>query len=288
MTLIVNGLISGLVIGLLALAFTTVYLPTRVFHIALAGVYTSVPFVALTIMSYGLPWYVAVPLATLTGTCLSLGCELLNHRPLERKAALSGVHLVSSLGIYILIVQAVVVLWGNVPKVLRTGIDATFQIADFTLTLAQLITLFTSALLLLAFYVWLRFSNLGLRFRALADNPVEMSLRGYNIQHMRLLAFGISGSLAGASALIHSLDVSFSPQGGLHALLLAIVAMIIGGRQTFIGPVIGGILLGVVRSEVVWLLSASWQEAVTFLLLGLFLLLRPGGLFSMKGRLEEV
>jgi branched-chain amino acid transport system permease protein len=288
MTLVINGLISGLVIGLLALAFTTVYLPTRVFHLALAGVYTCVPFVALTVMSYGWPWYVAVPVAMLTGICLSVGCELLNHRALERKAASSGVHLVSSLGLYILIVQAVVVLWGNVPKVLRTGNDITFQIADFTLTRAQLINLLISNLLLLAFYIWLRFSDLGLRFRALADNPVEMSLRGYNVQHMRLLAFGISGFLAAASALIHSLDVSFSPQGGLHALLLAIVAMIIGGRQTFIGPIIGGLLLGVVRSEVVWLLSASWQEALTFLLLGLFLLLRPGGLFSKKGRLEEV
>ena len=125
-----------------------------------------------------------------------------------------------------------------------------------------------------------------MQFRALADNPDELALRGYNIRRLRLLAFGVSGLLGAVSALLTAYDIGFDPNVGLSALLLAVVAVIIGGRQSFIGPVVGGILLGMVRSEVVWILSARWQEAVTFGLLVLFLYMRPNGLVGRETRLE--
>jgi len=71
-------------------------------------------------------------------------------------------------------------------------------------------------------------------------------------------------------------------------LLLAVVAVIVGGRSTFIGPVIGGLILGVVRSEVSWHLSARWQDAVSFGLLAIVLIVLPNGLLgSSRQRLES-
>ena len=286
MQLLANGLILGLTIGLLSLAFNVTYLPTRVFHIALGGVYASAPFIAWSLLTHGLPCYIAVVATMLSSACLSIACEVFNHGVLEKKGASSGVHLVSSLGIYIIIVQLITIFWGNEPKVLRVGVDSITEIGALILTRAQLIAAATSITLLSGFFIWLRFSDLGLQFRALADNPVEMSLRGYSVRRLRLISFGLSGLLACASSLIYSLDVGFDPQRGLPALLLAVVAMIIGGRLSFSGPVIGGVLLGVVRSEVVRYLSATWLEAVTFVLLAVFLLLRPYGLIGQKSRLE--
>ncbi|MBV9126369.1 MAG: branched-chain amino acid ABC transporter permease [Planctomycetes bacterium] len=286
MQVAVNGIISGLTIAVLALAFTAVYLPTRVFHIALAGIYAAVPFIAWAGLKQGWPWYLAAVTATLTGVTLSISCEVFNHQPLERKRALPGVHLVSSLGINMILVQAAALLWGNEPKILRTGLDTVLKTGDVVLSPTQLPAAAVALLLLAGFYVWLRFSNLGLQFRGLADNPVEMALRGHNVRRLRLLAFGISGLLASAASLTTAFDLGFNPYTGLPALLLAVVAMIIGGRQSFVGPVVGGLLLGLLRSEVVWFLSARWQEGVTFLLLGIFLLLRPEGLFGPKVRLE--
>jgi branched-chain amino acid transport system permease protein len=100
------------------------------------------------------------------------------------------------------------------------------------------------------------------------------------------LAFGVSGFLAAIAALLTAYDVGFDPHGGLIALLLAVVAVIVGGQQSFVGPVVGGILLGVARSEVVWFLSARWQDAVAFGLLALFLFVRPHGLIGREKRLE--
>jgi branched-chain amino acid transport system permease protein len=220
------------------------------------------------------------------GMCLSLLCELINHNPLERKRATSGTHLVSSLGIYIIIIQAVVLIWGNETKVLRTGLDTVAAVGGIIITRSQIIAAVVSVVIIAVFYCWLRFSSLGLQFRALADNPTEFALRGYNVRRLRLMVFGISGIFCSGSALLVSYDIGFDPHGGLVALLLAVVAVIIGGRLSFMGPVVGGILLGLVRSEVVWFLSARWQEAITFLLLALFLFVRPNGIFGRKGRLE--
>jgi branched-chain amino acid transport system permease protein len=286
MQVAVNGLATGLLIAVLALAFTVVHLPTRVFHIALAGIYVLGPYVAMTFIGHSVPWPLALVAALGMGALLSATCEWLNHARLEKRGASTGTHLVASLGLFIIIVQAIVTIWGGEPKVLRLGQDKVVRAGGLMLTRAQLVAVGVSALLLAAFHVWLRRSDLGLRFRALADNPQEMALRGYDVRWLRLLAFGISGFLASAASLCTAFDLGFEPHSGLPTLLLAVVAMIIGGRSSFVGPLVGGLLLGLIRSEVVWYLSARWQEAVTFFLLAAFLLLRPQGLLGQKARLE--
>ena len=287
MQIFINGLITGLTIAVMALAFTVVYLPTHIFYIALAGIYAIAPFLTWMSLQWGWAWYWSAMLSLGMGILLSLVCEWLNHAPLDRKMASSGAHLVSSLGLYIMMVQAIAIIWGNETKVLRMGLDATYTIAGAIITQAQVIAAIASVVVLGIFYVWLQFSQLGLQFRALADNRKEFMLKGYNSRALRLIAFGISGFLGSLSGLLVAYDIGFDPQGGLSALLLAVVATIIGGRQSFLGAALGGVLLGILRSQVVWFLSARWQQAATFLLLAIFLFLRPQGILSHKGRLES-
>jgi branched-chain amino acid transport system permease protein len=286
MQILINGLITGLTLAVLALGFTVVYLPLRVFYLALGAIYTAVPFLVWGMLQAGLPWYVASILAIGAGIGISLLCECLNHARLEQQGANSGAHLISSLGIYIIIVQLVAIVWGNETKVLRVGLDGVIQLGSVTLTYAQITAAIVSTMAIGLFCVWLQFSQLGLQFRALADNPQEFALRGYNVAKLRLLAFGLAGLMGGVSALLVAYDIGFDPNGGLTAVLLAVVAAIIGGQRSFWGPILGGVLLGVVRSQVVWVLSARWQEAVTFAILALFLFVRPQGLFGQKMRLE--
>lgn len=287
MQVFLNGTISGLTLALLALAFMVVYLPCRVFYLALAGIYALVPYIALACLRNGWPIGLAMAMAIATGIVVSLLCELLNHAPLEKKRGSLGAHMIASLGLYLILVQIVAIIWGNETQVLRSGIDAVFRLGEtIILTRAQVIAGFGSIILLTAFYMWLRFSNLGLQFRAMADNPIQLALHGYNIRRLRLFAFGMAGFLASISALAVAYDVGFDPHGGLPILLLAIVAMIIGGNTSFLAPVLGGLLLGITRASVVWHLSARWQDAVAFLLLALFLLFRPHGILGQKLRLE--
>ncbi|MEI6415567.1 MAG: branched-chain amino acid ABC transporter permease, partial [Pseudomonadota bacterium] len=155
------------------------------------------------------------------------------------------------------------------------------------ITRAQALAAGISVVMLAFFYCWLRFSNLGLRLRAMADNPIQLALYGHNIRHLRLFAFGAAGFLGAISALTVANDLGFDPHSGLPVLLLAVVAMIIGGHTSFLAPVLGGLLLGLIRTSIVWHLSARWQDAVTFVLLAIFLLFRPHGILGRKLRLES-
>ncbi len=283
---LLNGIVSGLNIGVLATAFSLVYLPTKVFHLALGAVFTVVPYGVMQAVRMGLHPALGIACGLFTAIMLSLMCEWANHAPLERRQASTGAHLVASLGAYIVIVQAVALIWGNDTQVLRVGVDRTFRLGTLILTRAQVITAALSMVLMAACYAWLRFTDIGLRFRALADNPVEFALRGYNVDAYRLMAFGLSGLLGGVAALLLAYDVGFDPHGGLPMLLLAVVAVIIGGRGSFVGPVLGGLLLGIMRSQVVWHLSARWQDVVTFVVLAMFLYVRPNGICSRATRLE--
>jgi branched-chain amino acid transport system permease protein len=286
MQLIVDGIISGAAISLLALAFMVTYLPTRIFHVALGGIYTIVPCIVWMALQNGLGLAWGILLACLVGGLLSLGCEVLNHRSLRRQSAAEGAHLISSLGLYLVFGQAAVLIWGNDPKVLRLGLSETVHLGQVAVTEAQIISVAVSGLVLLGFYGWLRYSRLGLQLRALADNPNELALQGVNYPQLYRLAFGLSGVLGSICALLAAYDVGFDPNAGLSSALLAIAAMLIGGQQSFLGVVLGGTILGLLRSTVVWTLSSSWQDAVTFLLLAVFLLLRPQGILGQRLRLE--
>lgn len=286
MQIIVNGATTGFVIALLAVAFQAVYLPTRVFFLGLAGVYAAVPFVCLTTLQQTGSWWVAISVSILSGMILSLLAEWLIHAPLEKKNAASGTHLIASLGTYIVLVQVIAMIWGNNPRSLRQGLDSVNNIGGVLITGAQWVMLSGAVFSMGLFFVFLGRTNVGLRMRALADNPIQFSLYGHKVWAYRFFSFGLAGTLASIAAIITSYDIGFDVHAGLHALLLAVVAVIVGGRSTFVGPLVGGLLLGIVRSQVVWHLSAKWQEAVSFSLLAVVLILLPSGLLGGRQRLE--
>ncbi len=286
MQILMNGMIQGLLLALVGLGFALVYNATGIFHIAQGVVYAGAPFILLACVQGGLGWPAGIVLSLLFAVAVSCLYEVGNHWPLQTKEASKEIHLIASLGAYIALVQVIAILWGNETRVLRSGVDATFSFAGIILTRSQLLGGAIALVVLFMFLFWLWRTDMGLRFRALADNPIQLSLMGYNIRLLRLAVFALSGLLTSIAALLMAMDIGFDPHSGLQMVLLAMVATIIGGRGSFLGPVVGAIMLGMLRSQVVWYTSARWEEAATFFLLVLFLFLRPQGLFGRVGRVE--
>ncbi len=310
MQVIINGLISGAAIGLLALGFQACYLPTRVFFVAAAGIYSLVPFVAYSVQQATGSLMVGAVCSLLVSAGVALLLELLVHAPLDRRKAASSAHLVASLGAQITIVAAIAMIWGNQPKTLRQGLDTVTNWNGLIIAGAQWVTLLGSVVSICIFLGFLKFANLGLNLRAMAVNPKAFRLlllarqkkerpethseQGGEIntsmplsfERYRQLAFVSSAVLIGIASLVTAYDLGFDPHRGLNAVLLAIVAVIIGGRSTFIGPVIGGLILGLVRSQIAWHFSARWQEPASFALLALALLFLPNGILGDRQRLE--
>lgn len=288
MQILLNGTIQGLLFALMGVAFSLVYSTTKTFHIALGGIYALAPYLLLACINAG--WSPIVGILVSLGVTGGLGvlCEEVLHWPFTRKSAPPEIHLIGSLGMFLVIIQVIALIWGNDIQVLRAGVDQVFIISDsLRLTRAQLACGVGAALVLALFFFLLRKSDLGLQFRAMADNSILLSLLGKNVRRLRRLVFLGSAMLAAIAALASAYDTGFDPHGGLNAVLFGMVATIIGGRGSFFGAAVAGLLLGIVRSQVVWYGSSRWEEAATFLLLSLFLFVRPQGIFGRKLRLEE-
>lgn len=287
MQIFLNGLLQGILFGAIGVAFALVYRTTKVFHLALGGIGALAPYLVLAAIAIGMPAWVAAIIAVLAAACLGVLIDESIHWPFSLKRSPTEVHMIASLGAYLVIVQCIALIWGNETQVLRMGVDQTWAVFEVTLAQAQVLGPVITLAATVALFAWLNGADRGLELRALADNPILVSLLGRNVRALRRWVFGLSAALASIAALAVAWDVGFDPQVGLKAVLLGMVAMIIGGTGSFIGPFVGGVLLGVLRAEVVWFGSARWEEAVTFTLLGLFLFFRPQGIFARRVRLEE-
>jgi branched-chain amino acid transport system permease protein len=283
-----NGLCKGAVYSLVALGFGLIYSTSRVFHIAHGAVYTFAAYALYCFLSLlGLPLALSVVLALLMASVLGVLVELIIYRPLSQKGASAAVSLISSLGVYIIMVNLLAMFFGNETRILRSGVEATSSFGNVILTRVQVAQIAVSGLFVALYWVFLRKSHLGRICRAVADDSVLASVLGIKVQATRLVVFAVGSFLAGIGSLLVALDVGIDPQIGFPMVLVATVACIIGGLHRFIAPALGGILLALIQSLVVWRTSAKWESAVTFALLICFLLVRPQGLLGVRQRLEE-
>jgi branched-chain amino acid transport system permease protein len=282
---IVNGLITGMIYGLVALGFSLVYNTTKIFHIAYAAIYMIAPyFLMLSLQSLGFPLFVAIFIA-ITGTILiGFAIDLLVYSPLVKLNSSSNVIMVSSIGAMIIIINVVALIFGNETKIVNPGVSQSITIGKILVTYTQVFQFVTALFLFLLFFIFLKFSRFGIITRAYRDDEKLASVLGTNIPAIKRLLFILSSAFAAVGSCLIAYDVGMNPYVGMPMLLNAVVALIIGGVGRFEAPVLGGVLIGVLQSLVVYFSSARWQDAVTFLLLILFLLLRPQGILGEKMR----
>lgn len=285
---IANGLCRGAIYAVVALGFGLIYTTSGVFHLAHGAVYAIAAYALYCfLIILHLPLPLAISAALMTAVACGLAVEFLVYRPLANRQASGAVMLISSLGVYIVLVNLLAMLLGNESHILRVGTERTLEIGGAILTQVQIAQLFGVLIAAVAYWLFLRRSPLGRVCRAVADDPVLASVMGVRVGATRLLVFGIASALAAVGAVLTALDVGIEPHIGFPAVLVASVACIIGGLHRFMAPALGGVLLGLIQSLVIWKTSAKWESAVTFGLLICFLLFRPQGLLGMRVRLEE-
>lgn len=229
----------------------------------------------------------AIGVALIGAALFGVMVELFIYAPLDRKKASTLVALLASLGLYVAGVNTLALIFGNETQILQPNIQATHKFAGIILTQIQVAQIATAVIILPLFVLFLKYSTIGKIIRAVRDNPQLSRVLGTNPQRVRTVVFVLGSLLAGGAAILSALDVGIDPNSGLPALLVAVVALIIGGLGTFDGPIWGAFLLGILQSLVVWKFEARWTDAITFGVLILFLLFRPQGIFGKRGRVEE-
>jgi len=286
--LLVNGIINGCGYALVALGFAFIYNTTRTFHFAHGAVYTLSAYFFYTFYNL-LNWSLSLS-AILTLGLIALCGILIDdviYTPLVKQGASLFIQMLSSLGLYIVIINFIAMVFQSETKILNPEVQATYSIGNVILTRIQIVTTATFVIIFGLLMTILKKTYLGKVIRAMRDNPDLVSAMGINPQNVRRVVFALGSALASVSAILIGLDVGIDPHIGLTAFLNGAVAVIIGGVGIFEGAALGAILLGLLQSFAIWKISARWQELITFLLLILFLLFRSEGILGKRRRIEE-
>ena len=282
---LVNGVIAGSVYALIALGFALIFTASRVFHFAHGGVYTLSAFAGYTaLITFQLGTVAAFAAAIAVAALLGLLINVLLYEPMREGGVSSFVMMICSFGILIILTHSTAMIWGSNPVVLSRGGQATvYDLGPVYITGAQLLIIGLAATLGIALWVFFQRFRLGIAIRALGNDSELALVFGMPARLLRHISFAVGSALVGVSALLIGLNVGIIDFNmGFDIILMATVAMIIGGLGNVGAAAGGGFLLGVVQNLALWKIESKWQMALSFAILILVLLLRPSGLFGEK------
>ena len=287
--LLANGLVNAGIYALLAIGFGIVSRTTRIFHISYGGFYTLAAYLLYTFLRIlKLPLFVCIPLVLTILSALGITIERGVYRPLYKRSAGSGVFLIASLGVYIIIENLIALIFGNEVKVLSKGIEPSCSLGGVILTRIQIVQFLVSLLLIITFYILIKRVKIIKALWAMGDEPELLQVLGLPLFKLRELVFIISSIFVGIASMLTALDVGMDPHMGLSNFLTASVAVLVGGRDSYMGWIVGSLILAELQSLVIWKTSARWAPLVTFALLIIILLTRPQGVLGTRKRLEEI
>ena len=285
--LVANGLVHGAMLAVLAVGFGLVYRNTGVFHVAYGGVFVIGAYLFYSlVMLARLPWWSAGILAVGLNGLLGFGVELGFYRQFYRRGTAPGAVMVASLGLAIVIENTLALLYGNEIRTIPRNMAKVLTFGAVRLTTIQIVqfVICITVLCLLAAANRLRFFRV---VRAMGDNPALLQVHGWHLERYRALVFALSGALASVPACLVMVDVGMDVHAGMSYLLSGVVAVLAGGVARMDGWVIGGMVLAVLQSLVVWKFSSGWMDMVAFVLLIAVLLFRREGLLGIRKRIEE-
>jgi len=278
-----NGLALGSLLALVSSGLTIILGTLGVLNFAHGSMLMLGGYVALTAMQATGSWLVAL-LAVLvfmfvTGVVVERAVmRLFYHRPPEDQ-------ILVTFGIGIVIVEAVRAIFGSDTQHMQVpswgeGVTALGFLIYPTYRL-ELIGII--ALTLLALYIVLYRTSLGLIVRAGIENAQMAGILGINVPRTFLLVFGVGVAAAGLAGMLYGPILSITPDSGESFLVQAFVVIVIGGLGSFPGAVVGGLIAGEIIS-VTSAFNSAYSEVMLYAVMALLLVARPQGLFGSEGR----
>jgi len=282
--LLSNGVIAGSIYSLVALGFALIYQTTRFFHFAHGAIYTfGAYFAYLFYIQLGFGQVVAFPLACAATMVLGVGCEVMVYKPMRKRRATDLTLLIASLGLYIVLQNIISMTWGDDTKTMRTGeVVEGHEFLGARITDIQITIIVTSIVLITLMALIMTKTKFGKALRALANDPELARLSGINSDRYIMYAFAIGSFIAAVAAIMISFDTDMTPTMGFNALVMGVIAVIVGGIGSLPGAALGGLFIGLAQNLGVWQLPSKWQDTIAFVILILFLLFRPYGILGKK------
>jgi branched-chain amino acid transport system permease protein len=293
---LVFGITLGTIYGLIALGYTMVYGVLFMINFAhgdvfMIGAYIGWAILVATINAHVLPLspVLIVPLmmlpAMLVTGAIGLGLERFAYRPLYLRGATRLGPLISAIGASIFLQNSVMLSEGARMKVLMTyrifPLSWRFDVLGVNVSVLVLVIAGVAGLMMWGLNALVQRTTLGRSIRAVAEDREIAAVMGVNVWGVVATTFFLGSALGGAAGVLVGLyytQIDFLM--GYSAGLKAFTAAVLGGIGNIRGAMLGGIILGIVESLASTFINPAFKDAVSFAVLILVLVFRPGGILG--------
>jgi branched-chain amino acid transport system permease protein len=288
--LLLNILVTSSTVLVVAVGFALIFGTVRFFHFAHGAVFTLGAYLTYEFhVNAGLPLGLAFLLCVVVSAGVGCGLDVVVYRPLRRKQSPPAVLLLASLGLYVLLQNTISLLFGDATKIIRgTMPTESLEVFGARVTPAQLTIIAASITLVSLTHLLITKTRFGKAIRATANDVELAKLSGIDTDRVVLGVFALGSALAGAAGTLVALDVDMTPTMGMNSLMMAVVAIVIGGLGSIPAAALGALLLGIAQHLGVWQLGSQWQDAIAFIILLVFLFARPEGFLGQKSKKATV
>ena len=276
-----GGLAFGMIYAAIALSLVLIWRGTRILNYAQGGMAMFTTFVAYSVIQHTGNYWLGFTVALVSGLVLGAVLERTVIRPVENKPPMNAV--IVTIGLLVLLEGVAGMIYGGQFKSfppafsvsgLKIGNTALgISLNDLFIAGAVLV----AALLLAALF---QFTSVGLRLRASAFNANVAQLLGVRVGRVLTLGWALAGLIGALAGILVTPQTFLYPNSMDAIFVLGFTAAVIGGLESPVGSVVGGLLLGLVTSYAGGYLGSSVVDLFGLLVLILVLMVRPAGLFS--------
>jgi branched-chain amino acid transport system permease protein len=279
--LTLNGIANGAIYAAVALSLVLIWRATRILNFAQAGMLMLTTFLAWTVVDAGASYWAAFAVALASGLVLGAVVERVVIRRVEGAPPLNAV--VVTIGLLVLLQAVAGMLWGGNPRSFPPAFSiAGYRVGGHAVLFSpfDLFTVFVVGGLMLGLTVLFARTSLGLRMRAAAFAPETARLLGVRVGDMYTVGWALASMAGSLAGVLVAPSVFVSPNAFDAVLVFGFTAAVIGGLESPLGAVVGGVGLGLALSYVS---GYGGAELVTLGALGILvavLMVRPNGLFT--------
>lgn len=281
----ISGIASGSLFAILALAIVMIYRSTDVLNFGQGEMALFTTFIMWSFLTR-MDFWPALMLTFLAAFVLGAALERLALRPVADAPILNSI--VVTLGLFVVFNSLSLWFWGSQPK--SFGPFSFFSgsptcVADVCMGRLSIGILASTLVIMVLLYLLFQHTKLGLGLRATAENRRAARLVGVPVGNMLSIGWGLSAAVGAAAGVMAAQSFSLTTGTMFAVLLFAFAAAILGGLNSPVGAVVGGLVIGVTKNMAGTYVPpevGSVDQAIAFLVIVLVLMFKPTGLFGQR------
>ena len=288
---LINGIALGSLYALIAIGYTIIYGVVQLINFAHGEFFMVAAFMTMWgVSQYGLQWYVAFPLAAVLVVGLALAVDRAVYRPLREQKTSS---FIGAISVSFLLQNLFVVLFTSRAKPFPHPalLDEVINFGNIALPVVNIFIVGVAVVMFTGLFLLVQYTDIGRAMRAVSKDLEVAQLMGINPNRVIAFAFIVSALFAAVGAFMYCSKFPYvDPFTGVIPGLKAFIGAVMGGIGSIPGAMVGGFILGMGEIMIVAFFPdlTSFRDIISYIILILFLLFRPGGIFNVRLREEKV